>query len=280
MRRAVILAAVGLALPLAVGLPLALSAGTAGTGESAHRTVRLLAAGGPRPAGSGAEARAARIAATRLDALGYRVVEQSFALPDGGRSRNVVARSGGPARVALLAHVDGVRAGPAANDNASGVAVLLELAAALRERPGLVLAVTGAEERVQTGSRAHLGAARLLRSFGSADRRSIRLAVSLDMLGYGSLLTVRGMEPTPNRSAARLLAAAERVDVRAAYLRDRGESDHAELTRAGIPATWLEWRDDPCWHAACDRPGRVDPELLAASYEVALAAVRAALAAR
>jgi hypothetical protein len=275
VRRLAAIAAAGLVVTLVVGLPLALPAGSAGPGDRALATIRLIASGGPRPAGSAPEARAARIASTRLRSLGYRVVEQPIALPDGGRSRNVVARTAGPARVVVAAHVDGVRAGPAANDNASGVGVMLELAAALRGTPGIVLAVTGAEERVETGSRTHLGAARLLRSFGPTDRRSIRLAVALDMVGYGTQLTVRGLEPTPNAAAARLLAAARRVGIDAVYLRDRGESDHAELSRAGIPAAWVEWREDPCWHAACDRAGRIDPDLLAGAYHVTLAAVRA-----
>ena len=60
----------------------------------------------------------------------------------------------------------------------------------------------------------------------------------------------------------------------ATYLRDPlGQSDHAEQTRAGIPAAWLEWRDDRCWHAACDRVARLDARKLQAAID---ATVRAA----
>jgi aminopeptidase S len=280
VRRLVLLALLALPLPLAAGLPLALSAAAQpdGPGERAHAMVRLLASFGPRPAGSVNESRAGDIIASRLRAFGWDVSEQPFALPRGGVSRNVVARSAGPARVVLVAHVDGVSAGPAANDNGSGVAVLLELAGVLRGTRGVVLAATGAEERVQTRSRTHLGAARLLRSLSATDRASVRFAAALDMLGVGPAMTVRGPEPAPNRSAAALLSAAQRVGARAYYLRDRGESDHAELTRGGVPAAWLEWREDPCWHAACDRARRVDPVRLRVSYETVLAAVLRALA--
>ena len=275
MRRLALAAGFLLPLPCAV-LALALPAAATErelTGERAFVTVRQLDALGPRPAGSATERLAAALVERKLRALGYRVVVQPFSLPRAGISRNVVALTNGPARVVLVAHLDGVRAGPAANDNGSGVAMLLELARALRDTQGILLAATGAEERVETGSRIHLGAQRLLRGLGSA----VRLAAVLDMVGYGPMLTVRGIEPEPNGSAAALLGQARRTGVRAFYLRDRGESDHAELTRGGIPAAWIEWREDPCWHRACDRFRRVDPARMQAAGELVLAAARAAL---
>lgn len=236
-----------------------------------------LAALGPRPAGSLAERRAGAIVAARLRELGYRVVVQRFPLPRGGASRNVVALSPGPIRAVVVAHLDGVRAGPAANDNGSGVAVLLELASALRGRPGALLAALGAEERVETGSRLHLGSARLLRGLSLSGRSRIRVALALDMVGVGSRLHVRGIEPAPNRSATRALARARALGLSATYLRDPGWSDHAELSRGGLPAAWLEWREDACWHSACDTAGRVEAANLEAIGELALATVRSAL---
>ena len=82
-----------------------------------------------------------------LRELGYRVTTQPFRLPGGRVSRNVVARTPGEARVLIGAHLDGARGSPAANDNASGIAVLLEAARELRSRPGIVLVAFGAEER-------------------------------------------------------------------------------------------------------------------------------------
>ena len=209
--------------------------------------------------------------AARLRELGYDIAIQGLALPHGGTSRNVVARTAGPLRAIVVAHLDGVRAGPAANDNGSGVAVLLELARALRGESGLLLAAVGAEERVETRSRTHLGSARLVESLSGADRKTIKLALALDMVGYGATLNVRGIEPQPNRSARLLLRHG------GLYLQDRGESDHAELTRAGIPAAWIEWREDPCWHAACDTADRVKPWKLGAAARLALAAISDAL---
>ena len=61
------------------------------------------------------------------------------------------------------------------------------------------------------------------------------------------------------------------------YLRDRGESDHAELTRAGVPAAWVQWREDACWHRSCDVVSRVRPRKLEAAYVLVLRAAEAAL---
>ena len=99
---------------------------------------------------------------------------------------------GGPLRAIVVAHLDGVSAGPAANDNGSGIGALLEVARLLGDRSGVLYAALGAEERVMTGSKLHLGSARLLRSLGPADRRSVRLVLSLDMVGYGPALNIAG----------------------------------------------------------------------------------------
>ena len=246
---------------------------TPDAGARARATVEQLAALGARPAGApGAEAAVADLVAERLRGLGYRVVLQSVRLPNGLVSRNVVALAESAPRIVLTAHYDGVRGTPAANDNGSGVAVLLELAAALRDRPGVLIAATAAEERVQTRSKQHLGALRLLRGISPAARGGVRLAATIDMVGVGTLLHVRGLEAAPNRSARLLLRGGG-----ASYLRDSGMSDHAELTRGGLPAAWVEWRDDRCWHAPCDVARRVNPRRLQAAYDVVLRASLAAL---
>ncbi len=152
---------IGRAIAVVVALAVLTAAGGAalGPGGRAKQTVTLLASKGPRPAGEpGAEAVAQRFVAAELEKLGYRVVLQRVDLPNGRSTRNVVGLTSGRPKVVIVAHLDGVRGSPAANDNASGVAVLLELAASLRGEPGVLVAATGAEERVVTGSR---GAPRL-----------------------------------------------------------------------------------------------------------------------
>jgi Iap family predicted aminopeptidase len=274
MRRAlVVLAALALAAPAEVGSAEQVS------GPRAKRFVHRLAAMGPRVAGSATERRAGRLVAAELRALGYRIRIQRFRLPEGGVSQNIVGLSRGPVRAIVVAHLDGVAAGPAANDNGSGVAAMLEVARALRGRPGVLVAALGAEERPETGSHLHLGSARLMRGISSAGRRRVRVALSLDMVGVGWSFEVRGLEAAPNRSAGRALAAGRSLGYRVVYHQDTGQSDHAEMTRGGLPAAWIEWRWDTCWHRACDTADRVSAAKMAAAANVSVAAVRAELAA-
>jgi Peptidase family M28 len=263
---------------LLVALALPASAGSVEQvdGLRAKRFARALAAMGPRPAGSATERRAARMVERELRALGYRVVIQRFPLPEGGFSQNVVGLGPGATRAIVVAHLDGVPAGPAANDNGSGVAAMLEVARGLRGKPVLVAAL-GAEERAWTASKVHLGSARLMRGISAAGRRRIRVALSLDMVGVGWSFEVRGLEPAPNRSARVALAAGRSLGYRVVYHQDGGLSDHAEMTRGGLPAAWIEWRWDRCWHTACDTADRIVPAKVAAAARLALRAARRAV---
>jgi hypothetical protein len=231
-------------------------------GERAKRYATRIAAKGERIAGSYHEYEVAKMVRRTFVGLGYTVDWQRVRLPNGRYSRNVIGRTPGPTRVVVVGHMDGVHNTVAANDNASGVAGVVEVARALADVPGLLVAAVGAEERVVTGSPYHLGSLRLVRSLSAAEREGIRLMVSLDMIGVGTTLNVRGLEASPNRSARKLLRTAERIGIRATYLRDSGVSDHAEFTRAGVPGVLLTWRWDSCWHQPCDRPWRLDPDLL------------------
>ena len=269
------------ALVAVLGVSLAAAdavAASALSGVRAKALVARIAALGPRPAGSANERIASAVVARRFRALGYGVAMQRVRLPDGRTSRNVVARSsGGPLRAVLVAHIDGVSEGPGANDNASGVAAMLEVASALRGRRGLLFAALGAEERVETGSPLHLGAARLMRSLPRAVRPGVRLALSLDMVGVGSTLAVRGLEPRPNRSARLALRFARALGLRPVYLPDAGVSDHAEMTRGSLPASLITWRWDRCWHSACDRASRVGGRKLIAVARLAAVSARSLL---
>jgi Peptidase family M28 len=241
-------------------------------GECARHTVIAISALGPRPAGSRGERRADRLVAARFRALGYRVATQSFPIPHGLVSRNVVARTPGRLRAIVVAHLDGGPNTVAADDNASGVAALLEVARGRSRTPGLLFAAVGAEERFQTDASVHLGSLNLANRLSRADRRSVRVAISLDMVGHGPTLNVRGYEASPNRSSRRLLAAARALGLHASYMVGAG-SDHVELTRAGIPAGWIEWRPDACYDQPCDTTNRIFAAKLGAAIAITSAAL-------
>jgi len=272
-RLLVALAAAGLATLLAA--PAAPAAVV--DGKRAKKFVAALAANGPRVAGTPNERRGAWLVQQRFEKLGLPVTIQKFRLPNGRNSRNVIAKTGGPLRTLVVAHMDSVRAGPGANDNGSGVAAMLEVAAVMKEKEGIWLVAVGAEEREMTGSSLHLGSYRLLRSIPRSVRPQVVLALSLDMVGYGPTLNIRGLEASPNRSARRAINRARALGYGPSYLRDSGVSDHAELTRGGIPAALVTYRWDPCWHEACDRPPRVVPRKMGNAARLTIAALRRAL---
>jgi Peptidase family M28 len=250
------------------------STAAAFNGRLAKHWAGELAALGPRPAGGQHERQAGAIVRERLLELGYAVETQHFLLPEGGRSLNVVGRTPGPTEVIIVAHMDGVPGTRAANDNASGVGVTLMLAQYLRNEPGILVAALGAEERRYTGAGWHLGSRKLTRSLSPTEKEGVKLALSIDMVGVGWTLNIRGLEARPNRSARKLLNAAERLEIRASYLRDTGQSDHDDLTRGGVPAAWIEWRWDHCWHMPCDRIHRLRPWKLSRAGRVVLEAAR------
>jgi hypothetical protein len=250
------------------------STAAAFNGAEAKTWAGKLAALGPRPAGKKHERQAGAIVRERFVELGYDVKTQHFSLPEGGRSLNVVGRTPGRLRVIIVAHMDGMPGTTAANDNASGVGVMVMLAQYLQNERGVLVAALGAEERRHTGAGWHLGSRKLTRSLTRAEKEGVRLAHSIDMVGVGWTLNVRGTEARPNRSARKLLRAADALGIRASYLRDTGQSDHDDLTRGGVPAAWVEWRWDPCWHMPCDRIHRLRPWKMGRAGRVILTAAR------
>ena len=132
-------------------------------------------------------AAAARYVRERWAVQGFEVAAQGYCV-EGEWCENLEITVSGGARASEIvlvgAHYDSVRGSPGANDNASGVAALIEMAHALRERPGerTVRLVAFVNEEPpffywgQMGSRVYARAAR-------ARGDDIRVMLSLEMLG-------------------------------------------------------------------------------------------------
>jgi aminopeptidase YwaD len=228
-----------------------------------------LASWGPRPAASAAEARAQRLVGRGFERAGLRVGIQEFRVPGRGRSRNVIGIHDSDASCLriVMAHSDTTPNAPGANDNASGVAVVTELAGRLdRIEPAcdVWLVATGAEERIYTGSPDHLGALALARRVRSrAGGRRLDWALSLDEVGRDRPFWLRSPAAAPRRAVeGSLLAAARRARVPVSWVRDEstGNSDHREFELLGLPAAKLGVGagGEPCRHSPCDRAGRLD----------------------
>ena len=184
-------------------------------------------------------------------------------------SNNVVARGGSNCRVVVGGHYDSVAEGPGANDNASGTAVVIELARSLRHRAardGLCFVAFGAEELGLWGS------LRFVEGLSEEQRREMAGMINLDMVGVGQRWQLSGSETLRASSLAAADDAGMGVGSYGSEDR-RGGSDHASFIRAGIPALFIHRLDDPNYHTADDKVEFVDPEALETAGHTAIAVI-------
>jgi len=237
--------------------------------------VRRLAGGiGPRLATSPAFREAADLVAERLRDLGYAVSRQGFPVPAGnswgvpvraGRSGNVIARPVGfdPSAAYLIvgAHLDTVAVAPGAEDNASGVAVMLELArlAGLqRIRLPVVFVAFGAEEPVGTADdQHHFGSQHYVRGMSAAERDNLRAMVALDRVGVGKRVPVCTGPLSPHTVRDNLLDLARTGGIPAAPC-ELTTSDHWSFEKAGHVVARLGSTPYAAYHSADDVPAVVD----------------------
>ena len=242
---------------------LALLGGAAG--DPGYDFARQLALAGGRPAASAAEKRAHQRVAQAFEQAGLTVSRTPFTVPSKGRSRNVIGALARPRRCLniVMAHADTVPPSPGAEDNASGVGVLVALApriGALEPRCDVWLVATGAEERIYTGRPNHLGSSALVRRVRNRGRtQDVRWALSLDEVGRGRAMWLRS--PARRRFERRVLQAAGGTGLSVSWVGEDGaaggNSDHREFNLAGHTAAKLGVPDNPLRHTAADRAHRL-----------------------
>ena len=227
--------------------------------QAVHTLSRRI---GVRTAGSRNEHRAANYIEKRLKDIGYKPKRQRFRVPGRKRSYNIIAGKIGrdpKKRIILGAHYDSKSPAPGANDNGSGVATLLELAKLFKSqnpRHSVIFVFFGAEERVGKNPNSHHFGSRyyVRRMSKSAKKRTFGM-VSVDMVGYGRVFNVRSMKKGSMRQVNSLMRFAKRIKLRMKYLKDPGRtgwSDHEPFELNGVPAAWIEWRNDPRYHSKKD----------------------------
>lgn len=209
--------------------------------------------------------------------------------------RNVVAELGdGPSVLMLGGHLDSVLDGPGINDNASGVAALLEIARGLAHGgvPNgwtVRIGLWGAEEFGTIGSRSYVESLDV----------EVAAYLNLDMAGSINGATLVYEEAGAAPGSDEITAAYE------AWLTEREEpfapvdiglsSDHFGFAQAGIPTGGLfagasesgsaanpsaggGVAADPCYHIACDTIGNVDLSRVALFAEATFAVAHALMA--
>ncbi|HEY0950132.1 M28 family metallopeptidase, partial [Nocardioides sp.] len=245
--------------------------------DRALATVRALATGiGPRLATGPAFRDAIGLLRPDLATSGYAVTQQWFHVPAGdswgvpveaGRSANVVATppSFDPALPYAIvgAHLDTVAVAPGAEDNASGVAVVMELARTL-DGGGLpvVLVLFGGEEPRGPGDLHHFGSKHYVEQMTREERRNLVAMVSLDRVGVGPTVPLYAIDGGPTDVRDQLERAGDQAGVPTVVGINSG-SDHESFADAGLPAARLGGTSYAAYHSADDRPGVVDRAQLA-----------------
>jgi len=242
---------------------------------TARRAVEGLAGRiGPRPGHSPAFFRAADWVERQLTSFGWIVERQQFPTPGGvswgvpvaaGPSVNLVATRGdvvpGEPWLAVGAHLDTVPQAPGAEDNASGIGVLLALAEAATDRrtrlPVVLIAFGSEEPRGPSDDDHHYGSRAYVDSLTPAQRRTLRGMVSLDRVGVGDVVPV-GSPAEPNALTEALQQAGRRVGVPTVFDPFQRSSDHWSFAREGLPGARLGSTPFAGYHSADDVPGVVD----------------------
>ncbi len=244
---------------------------------------------GPRPATGRAFREAADWVEAEFTSYGLTVSRQAFPVPAGnswgtpvpaGRSVNVVAvtpdfRAGRP-YLLLGAHLDTVPTAPGAEDNASGVGVLLAVAQALQDRSArlpVVLVAFGAEEpRGDTDADHHYGSRAYVSAMSPRERRGLRGMLALDRVGVGDAVPVAAAfeDPANLRWRAVAEAAAERAGVPYVTGIDSA-SDHKSFARERLPGVRLGSTPYAGYHSPGDVPSVISRDQLARTGRVVLA---------
>jgi aminopeptidase YwaD len=233
--------------------PARAAAETAGGDGALRHVLELAGSIGPRKTGSDADRRAIDYVARQMEAAGLSVSRQEVAVApydEGERSVgswNVIGELPGVERGTLVvaAHHDTHSASvPGANDDASGVAVLLEVARAAARRPHRLtyrFISFCAEEEGLLGSRDYA-----LKN----DLSPVRAMIALELVGRGELLVGPVPHPPALWAQRSLLRATREVGAPGVVARPLWtiaprfldlpfSADHEPFLDAGIPAFLL-----------------------------------------
>lgn len=266
--------------------PRALAATAPPTVFSADRAlahVRAIAER-PHPSGSADHDRVEQYVLTQLTAMGLHPTVQtttgvSTVYAVAGVVHNVVARlpgsSGGTRAVMLSAHYDGVPAGPAASDDAAGIATLLETVRALRAGPPLrndviILCTDGEEDGL-------LGAAAFVAEHPWM--RDVEVALNFEARGTGGR---SGMFEASSGDAALIRAFARSAPhpfasslMYALYKIMPNDTDGSELKRGGAQLLNFAFaKHVEQYHTPGDNVAHLDPRSLQDQGESALSLAR------
>jgi Zn-dependent M28 family amino/carboxypeptidase len=249
-------------------------------GQRAYTDVETQVAFGPRVPGSDGHAKIREWMREELVEAGWQVeVQKSEAL--GHPIQNIVAkRSDEPPQIIIGAHYDSrifadhdpdpsqrTNYVPGANDGASGVAVLLELARTLpKDTPPIWLIFFDAEDNGDIeGWDWILGSGEFVRN----NSIQPRAAIVVDMIGDADLNIYKERNSNPALTDE-IWAIAKNLGYENKFIPQYKYSmldDHTPFLQAGMPAIDIIDFDYPYWHTTQDTPDKVSAESLQAVGE-------------
>jgi hypothetical protein len=190
-------------------------------------------------------------------------------------SHNVIAEPPGDGcSVVAGGHYDSVPEGPGANDNASGTAVVIEMArsrAAAGELNGVCYVLFGAEEIGLIGS------GRYVQSLTRDRVSGLKAMLNFDMLAVGNEWPLVGTPEITALASARAGALGIGHTI-AGSLPENVGSDHINFLEAGVPAIIFSCFCDEHYHSPQDTFGFVQPERLSEAGEMGLGVIEDVLA--
>lgn len=167
--------------------------------------------------------------------------------------------------VIIGAHYDSVPDGPGANDNASGVGTLLELATAVRGRqyPFDVVFIAFGDEDVGL-----VGSKKYVETLSASQRARIVAMINLDMVGVGRRMEFGGDPGLVSQAQS----ASRQMGYPTGELSSKlgNSSDHASFREAAVPVLFFYRSDDPNYHTSKDTADMATPINLEQAGDVAL----------
>ena len=249
-------------------------------GQRAYKDVQTQVGFGPRSPETAGHAQVQEWMRQNLESAGWTVeIQKSESL--GHPVENIVAkRSDEPAQIIIGAHYDSrmfadndadpanrTKPVPAANDGASGAAVLLELARSLpKDTVPVWLVFFDSEDNGNIeGWDWILGS----REFVNTNSLQPKAVVVIDMIGDTDLNIYRERN-SDVQIADQIWATAKGLGFEKQFINEYKYSmidDHTPFLEAGIPAIDLIDFDYPYWHTVQDTPDKVSAESLQAVGE-------------
>lgn len=249
-------------------------------GQRAYADVKTQVAFGPRIPGTEGHIKVQEWIRKELESVGWKVeIQKSEAL--GHPVENIIAKRGEePPQIILGAHYDSrmfadndpdpanrAKPAPGANDGASGVAVLLELARSLPKNtvPTWLVFFDAEDNGRIEGWDWILGS----REFVKNNSIHPKAAVVIDMIGDADLNIYKELNSDPTLTK-QIWATAKQLGYQKQFI-DRNKysliDDHTPFLETGIPAVDIIDFEYPYWHSTQDTPDKVSADSLKAVGE-------------